>query len=267
MFLADCHNHTSCSTDSDADLGQMLVQAARMGLSMVCTTDHLDLVSRDGDLWDDWTWDPHIAHHRYWQEHRPEGVELRFGGEINVPHQFEERCRRLVEQAPLDMVVGSAHNMSEPCGRQDYILWDYKDEETCHRALDDYFDSLLAISKLDFIDILAHIPYVLRYMNDRDGNHITLERSYDRLEVILKNLIHRGAGIEINTNRGKVLDRYGPILQMYRRLGGEIVTLGSDAHRPEDVGKGIEGAAQYMKGLGFQYYTVYRRRKPEFIPL
>jgi histidinol-phosphatase (PHP family) len=54
---------------------------------------------------------------------------------------------------------------------------------------------------------------------------------------------------------------------MYRQLGGEIVTLGSDAHRVEDVGKGIEGAAQYLKELGFQYYTVYHRRKPEFIPL
>ena len=267
MYLADCHNHTCCSPDSDADLGQILAQAARMGLSMVCTTDHLDLISRDGVLWEDWDWTPHLEQYRYWREHGPEGVELCLGGEINVPHQFEARCRRLVEQVPLDLVVGSAHNMSEGCGRQDYILWDYKDEETCHHALDDYFDGLLAMSKLDFIDVLAHIPYVLRYMNDRDGNCITLERYSDRLEVILKNLIQRGAGMEVNTNRGKVLDRYKPILQMYKRLGGEIVTLGSDSHRPEDIGKGIEGAAQFLKELGYRYYSVYRRRRPEFIPL
>jgi len=268
MYLADCHNHTSCSQDSDADLGQMLARAERMGLSMVCTTDHLDLISRDAILWPDWDWAPLLAQHRYWQEHGPQGVELCLGGEINVPHQFAERCRRLVAQAPLDMVMGSAHNMNEDCGRQDFILWDYRNNEPlCHRALDDYFDELLAISQLDFIDILAHIPYTLRYMNARDGNHITLERYYDRLEVILKNLIQRGAGMEVNTNRGKVLEVYRPILQMYRRLGGEIVTLGSDSHVPEDIGKGIEGAALLLKELGFDYYTVYRRRKPEFIPL
>lgn len=267
MFLADCHNHTCCSQDSDADLGQVLEQAARMGLSMVCTTDHLDLISRDGVLWDDWDWSPLLAQHRYWQEHGPKDVELCLGGEVNVPHQFEDRVRNLLGQVSLDMVMGSAHNMSERYDRQDFILWNYVDEETCHKALDDYFDELLAISQLDFIDILAHIPYTLRYMNARDGNHITLERYYDRLEVILKNLIRRGAGMEVNTNRGKVLEVYRPILQMYRRLGGEIVTLGSDSHVPEDIGKGIEGAALLLKELGFDYYTVYRRRKPEFIPL
>ena len=267
MYLADCHNHTSCSPDSDADLGLILVQAARMGLSMVCTTDHLDLVSRDGVLWDDWDWTPHLEQHRYWREHAPEGVELCFGGEVNVPHQFPERCRRLVEQVPLDLVVGSAHNMTGRYGRQDFALWDYRDEDTCHRALDEYFDGLLAMSGLDFIDVMAHIPYTLRYMNARDGNHVTLERYYDRLEVILKNLICRGAGMEVNTNRGKVLEVYRPILQMYRDLGGEIVTLGSDSHLPEDIGKGIKGAALLLKELGFRYYTVYRRRRPEFIPL
>ncbi len=267
MYLADCHNHTGCSPDSDADLGQILAQAARMGLSMVCTTDHLDLVSRDGVLWPDWDWAPLLAQHHYWQEHGPKDVELRLGGEVNVPHQFEPRVRNLLGQAPLDLVVGSAHNMSERNNRQDFILWHYKDEATCHKALDDYFDELLAISQLDFIDILAHIPYTLRYMNDRDGNHVTLDRYRDRLEVILTNLIHRGAGIEVNTNRGKTLEVYRPILEQYRALGGEIVTLGSDSHLPEDIGKGIEGAALFLKELGFRYYTVYRRRRPEFIPI
>ena len=268
VYLADCHNHTGCSPDSDADLGQILARAAKVGLSMVCTTDHLDLISRDGVLWPDWDWEPLLAQHRYWQEHGPKGVELCLGGEVNVPHQFTDRVRNLLAQAPLDMVVGSAHNMSEACGRKDFVLWDYRDNEPlCHKALDDYFDELLAISKLEFIDVLAHIPYVLRYMNDRDGNRVTLERYDDRLEVILKTLIHRGAGIEVNTNRGKTLEVYRPILQMYRRLGGEIVALGSDSHLPEDIGKGIEGAARLVGELGFRYYTVYRRRKPEFIPL
>lgn len=267
MYLADSHNHTACSQDSDADLGQILAQAARVGLSMVCTTDHLDLVSRDGVRWPDWDWAPLLAQHHYWQEHGPKDVELRLGGEVNVAHQFPERVRNLLTQAPLDLVVGSAHNMSERYDRQDFALWHYTDEEICHRALDDYFDGLLALSKLNFIDILAHIPYTLRYMNARDGNHVTLERYYDRLEVILKNLIQRGAGMEVNTNRGKVLEVYRPILQMYRRLGGEIVTLGSDSHLPEDIGKGIKGATLLLKELGFDYYTVYRRRKPEFIPI
>ena len=60
---------------------------------------------------------------------------------------------------------------------------------------------------------------------------------------------------------------YRPLLEQYRSLGGEIVTLGTDAHIPEDIGKGIGDAAGLLKELGFRYYTVYRRRRPEFIPL
>lgn len=267
MYLADCHNHTSSSMDSDADLSAVLEQASRAGLNMVCTTDHMDLLSRTNEVLKDWDWTPILEQHRLARENCPAEVELRLGAELNAAHVFPERNRRLVELAELDMVAGSVHNMSQAIGGQDFCLWTYTDEEMCHRALDDYFNSLLILSKIDFVDVMAHIPYTLRYMNDRDGNRVTLDRYFDRLEVILTNLIARGAGMEVNTNRGKVLEIYRPILRMYRRLGGEIVTLGSDSHRPEDIGKGIPGAALLLKELGFRYYTVFRRRKPEFIPL
>lgn len=267
MFLADCHNHTRCSKDSDAPLSCMLEQAAAMGLSMVCTTDHMDLLERDGTVLEDWDWAPVLEQHRQAQATCPPGLEVRLGAELNAAHVFPQRCRRLVEQVELDLVAGSVHNMSAALGGEDFILWRYADEDTCYRALDDYFDSLLILSETDFVDVLAHIPYTLRYMTDRDGNSVTLERYRPQLEVLFTNLIHRGAGIEVNTNRGKVLDRYRPLLEQYRRLGGEIITLGSDAHRPEDIGKGIADAAGLLKELGFRYYTVYRRRRPEFIPL
>lgn len=267
MFLADCHNHTCCSKDSDAPLVQVLEQAARTGLSMVCTTDHMDLLSRTNEVLDDWDWSVILDQNNRAQACCPKGVELRLGAELNAAHVLPERNRRLVEQAPLDLVVGSVHNMSQALGGQDFCLWTYTDGEMCHRALDDYFNSLLILSGIDFVDVLAHIPYTLRYMNARDGNRVTLERYRERLEVIFRRLIHRGAGIEVNTNRGKVLEIYRPILEQYRRLGGEIVTLGSDSHRPEDIGKGIAEAAQLLRDTGLRYYTVFRRRKPEFIPL
>lgn len=267
MFLADCHNHTCCSKDSDAPLVRVAQQAARVGLSMVCTTDHMDLLTREGTVLEDWSWAPVLEQHRLAREAGIPGLELRLGAEMNAAHVFPERNRRLVEMVELDLAVGAVHNMSAALGGEDFILWHYADEDTCYRALDDYFDSLLTLSRLDFIDVLAHIPYTLRYMNERDGNHITLERYRERLEDIFTNLINRGAGVEVNTNRGKSLEVYRPLLEQYRSLGGEIVTLGTDAHTPEDIGKGIGDAAGLLKELGFRYYTVYRRRRPEFIPL
>lgn len=267
MYLADCHNHTCCSHDSDAPLSVMLEQAARLGLSMVCTTDHMDLINRQGTILPDWDWKPILEQHERALAACPSRVELRLGAELNLPHLLPDRHLRLLAQAPLDLVVGSVHNMSAELGGLDFLLWTYTDEALCYKVLDDYFASLLALSRTDFVDILGHIPYVLRYMNDRDGNRVTLDRYRDRLEVILTNLIHRGAGIEVNTNRGKSLADYRSLLEQYRRLGGEIITIGTDAHIPDDLGKGVAEAARLLKELGFRYYTIFRQRKPEFISL
>ena len=265
MFLADCHNHTRCSADCEESLLRVAEQAARVGLSMVCITDHLDLLGRSGKVLDHWDWQPCIQQLEQARVRCPKGLELCMGIEINVPHRFPERSRQILGQAQLDLVVGSAHNLQKD--GMDFCEWTYPDEARCHEALDDYFDSLLAMSQMEEVDVLAHIPYTLRYMNDRDGNRVTLEGYYDRIEAILSNLIARGAGMELNTNRGKSVQDYRSILERYRRLGGEIVTLGSDAHVAEDIGKGIVSATQLLRELGFRYYTVYRRRKPEFIPL
>ena len=267
MYLADCHNHTCCSPDSGAPLELVLEQAARMGLSHICTTDHMDLIDREGTDCPDWDWSPILEQHRRAQQ-SVRGVEVRLGAELNCPHLYPERNRRLIGQAPLDLVVGSVHNVSRARGGRDFILWDYPDEETCYRVLDDYVDSLLALSAVDFVDVLAHIPYVMRYMTDRDGRQVSMERYEPKLHTVFTNLIARGAGIEVNTNRGRnVLERYRPLLEQYRRLGGEIITLGSDSHTPEDIGKGIANAVELLRELGFRYYTVYRRRVPEFIPI
>lgn len=265
MFLADCHNHTQCSADCEEPLLRVVEQAARVGLSMVCTTDHLDLLGRSGKVLERWDWTPCLQQQERVSALCPKGLELRMGIEVNVPHLFPGRARQLLGQVELDLVVGSAHNLQRD--GMDFCEWTYPDEKCCYRALDDYFDSLLAISKMAEVDVLAHIPYTLRYMNDRDGNHVTLDDYYERVEAILSNLVQRGAGMELNTNRGKSLAEYRPILERYRRLGGEIITIGSDAHAAQDIGKGIPEAAQLLRELGFRYYTVYRRRKPEFISL
>ena len=265
MFLADCHNHTRCSADCEESLLRVAEQAARVGLSMVCTTDHLDLLGRSGKVLEHWDWQPCVEQLEQACACCPKGLELRMGIEINVPHLFPERARQLLGQAELDLVVGSAHNLQKD--GMDFCEWMYPDEARCYEALDDYFSSLLAMSKMEEVDVLAHIPYTLRYMNDRDGNHAVLDGYYDRIETILSNLIARGAGMELNTNRGKSVADYRPILERYRRLGGEIVTLGSDAHVAEDIGKGIPEGLELLRELGFRYYTVYRRHKPEFIPL
>ena len=70
--------------------------------------------------------------------------------------------------------------------------------------------------------------------------------------------------MEINTCRGHTIGAWKPILELYKSCGGEIVTVGSDAHTPADVGKGIPAACALLSACGFRYVCTYEKRKPVF---
>ena len=66
---------------------------------------------------------------------------------------------------------------------------------------------------------------------------------------------------------GQTLEPWLPVLRDYKDLGGEIITVGSDAHAPEPLGKGLREAYAMMADCGFRYVAVYHQRKPEMIRL
>ena len=94
---------------------------------------------------------------------------------------------------------------------------------------------------------------------------LDVKRYWDQIEAILKCVVESGRGIECNTSRGQ-----GPwlpgrdILRRYRELGGEIITLGSDAHTPEFVGEGIREGQELLRECGFRYICTFRELKPIF---
>ena len=54
------------------------------------------------------------------------------------------------------------------------------------------------------------------------------------------------------------------LLSLYREMGGEIITFGSDAHDTEHVGHAFAETAGLLKEIGFTSYCTYREMKPEF---
>ena len=91
------------------------------------------------------------------------------------------------------------------------------------------------------------------------------------IDPLLKILIENGKSLECNTGGFKYgLGQPNPcrkILMRYRELGGEMITIGSDAHTPEYVGYAFDTCRELLSDCGYKYFTVYHGRKPEFIPL
>ncbi len=265
MFLADLHTHSLCSPDGFVPMGEMAQAAHRAGLTGLCITDHCDLLDLHGAFTPDFDWGPVRAAYDQARAALPPGLELGLGVELGEAYEAPETARAILAQAPpLDFVIGSVHNFRTLEGKRDFYSADYRDLDLCHAALEDYLDTLCDLAGLtDCYDTLAHILYPLRYMRQAGQEVDLAQRDYpERLGRALQRVAQAGKALEVNTWRGRTVEEWAPILRQFKALGGEYVTVGSDAHKPQDVGKGVAEAYALLRRCGFRYTAVYRNRKP-----
>lgn len=266
MYLTDLHTHSILSMDGHAPLSEMAQAAVDAGLSALTVTDHYDMLTEDGKRNLTYDWAPVLAQFAQTVPQFEGRLTLHQGIELGEVHVSPEHARAVLAQAgdALDMVIGSIHNYREEHGGGEYYYVRFDTPEVCHAVLDDYFTSMEELVALpDCYDVLGHIIYPLRYMH-RDGQEISLAPYRDRIAAILRTVIDTGHAIEVNTCRGNTVEDWRDILELYRDLGGKIVTTGSDAHFPADVGKGIRESCALLRECGFDRIAVYARRKPEF---
>ena len=260
MYLTDYHTHTLRSPDSETPLAQMAQAAAEAGLAELCVTDHCDLLGLYGEPVRDYDWPPSVAQYREEKARFSGRLTIKLGLELGMAHLDPPAANAILSQPELDFVLGSIHNLSPELGGMDFFYVPYPDEAACYAALDNYFTSMAALAATGLYDVLAHIIYPLRYMRFP----ISLERYHDRILSILRAAAEGGRGMEVNTYRGRTVAEWGPVLDLFRQAGGEIVTVGSDAHVPEGVGKGIREALELLAAHGFRYVCTYEKRKPVF---
>lgn len=270
-LLTDQHCHTRVSPDSQASLYDMAMAEYAAGVRHLCITDHCDTVH-----WRTLERFPpcrtvarrELEALEAVRDRLPADLHVRLGLELAELQLWPELTEELAGAAWLDLVLGS-HHINSRFG--DYHEQRYDDPAHCHALWDIYLDNLQWVADRDYYDVMAHIGYFRRYAH-RQGvdTALTLDRYGDRVEHLLKTIIRHGRGIELNCSG--LRDGCGPfpseeILRLYRALGGQLVTLGSDAHRPEDAAKCIDEGRQVLLACGFRYVAVYEKHVPFFIPL
>ena len=271
MFLTDYHVHSDVSEDSDAAMWDMVRAEAAAGVGIVCFTNHCDLFR-----WQDDAPNPRCRVvtsesaeklREMCGAHRVP-IEVRLGTELAEGHRDPALAGELAADPALDFVLGSLHLLP---GWGDLHDLHYTSAEQCEFFFDLYLDELQQIAALDFYDVLAHLGYGRRYMRRAGVDAaMTLSRFGGKIERLLRTVVEKGKGLEINCSG--IRDGCGPfpseeILRLYRSLGGEIVTVGSDAHSPRNAAKCVREGHEVLRRCGFDHVTVFRQRKPEFIKL
>ena len=269
MILWDCHMHSSFSADSETPMENMIQKAVSLGFQGICFTEHLDPDYPEVPDPIDFSLDLSAYQKKIMElkEIWRSRIELCFGIELGLQPHLSGEFRKLLLDTPFDFVIGSSHVVH---GYDPYYP-DFFRNRPEHQAYLEYFQSILEnLTAFQGMDVYGHIDYVVRYGPNKNQNY-SYKQYQDILDEILQRIIAAGKGIELNTGGYHYgLGEPNPcreIILRYRELGGEIITIGADAHSPDKIGYSFEQAACVLKDCGFSYYTVFLDRKPDFLPI
>lgn len=260
---ADFHMHTGFSSDADVKPEEMIKQAIALGLETICFTDHNDMDYPKAtefrlDV------DAYFAELQRLQERYREKIDIRIGVELGLQPHLGLYHHEFVQKKPFDFVIGSVHVVD---GKDPYYP-DFFETMTDAAAYQKTFEETLENIKQnrDF-DVLGHIDYIVRYGKGR-AKEYSYEKYADLIDEILITLISNGKGIELNTAGFKYgLEFCHPhpqIIKRYHELGGEILTIGSDGHKPEHIAYDFHKVKSILEACGIEYYTEFKKRKPIF---
>lgn len=270
-ILADVHVHSNHSGDSQASLTSQIEKAISLGMQFICFTDHndFDFPYMPEDLPDMFLLNVPVyqAELLSLKKKYQDQINILFGVELGLDHSVLAKNQLLAKTYPFDFIIGSSHLCH---GKDPYYasFYENRNEKAAHR---EYFESILEnIKEYSDYDVYGHLDYVVRYGPTKNSNYSYPDHA-DVLDEILKRLIEAGKGIEANTGGYRCgLGCTNPsidILKRYHALGGEILTIGSDAHDPKDLGAHFAETAELLKQIGFRYYCIFENRKPTFLRL
>ena len=191
------------------------------------------------------------------------GLKIRRGMEFGLLPDNLEQFRQDLQRRPFDFVLGSIHFADD----QDVYFDGYWANRTVFQAERRYLEQTLACLQVhDQFDVLAHLTYISKTAAHPAPRPVPFGEHREIIEEILRILVDKGKGLEMNSSG---VDRCGGFLptadyfRRFRELGGEIVTIGSDAHRCDRVGQYSRQACEILKDI-FGYVCTFENRKPIF---
>ncbi len=275
----DYHIHTEFSDDSEYPVEQVIKDSIKMGLDEICFTDHVDYgIKKDWDEPGEMIYrkggpgEPeemplaNVHYPTYYETIKEmqvlynDKIQLKFGLEFGMQAHTIEKYEKLFARFPFDFIILSIHEVED----KEFWNQDFQRGRTQKEYNERYYEELLyLVRNYHNYSVLGHMDLITRY--DLAGIY-PFEKLKPILTEILKTVIADGKGIEVNTSS----PRYGlpdltpsrDILRLYRELGGRIVTIGSDSHKPEHLGAFIDETKKELKMLGFKEFCTFEKMQP-----
>ena len=261
--MFDFHMHSNISFDSEAPVIELARAALAGSLREICFTDHCDHMSN-----------PNGPHHliseadysaAYDALELP-GLVIHRGIETGLTRWNVEALREILSRRNYDFVIGSVHFV-EAAGGYDPYDAEFWEGRTVKESFRLYLEETLRLVRIhDNFDVLGHLTYACKSMHNPTHEPMRYKDFADLADEIMRILVQKGKGMEVNTSG---IDRAGVFLpdadylRRFKELGGEIVTVGSDAHDGSRVGQYANEALALLKDI-FGHVCTFSERIPTF---
>ncbi len=258
--MFDYHIHSHVSFDSKCPPEEYLRAAKNAGLQEICFTDHYDFNDIFREKQDLFTID---AYRSAYDGLKSNKVTVRRGVEFGLTPWNQPELKDLLNAYDFDFIMGSVHYAGgyDPYGKEFWL----------HNGMDTAFEKYLlqtleCVKVHEDFDVLGHLNYVCKSAHNPTKKPLYYADYLDICDEIMKILVQKGKGMEINTSG---VDRVGDFLpsldflKRFKELGGEIVTVGSDSHNSDRIGQYIDKALSMAKEV-FGHVCTFDKRNPIF---
>ncbi len=256
MIIADYHVHTSFSIDCDVPMTDQCEAAIAAGVSEIAFTEHVDHDECDADSKEQYDYEAYGSEVERCRELYRGQLQILRAAEIDWNRSIADDVMAFVDRTSFDFIIGSVHNLDHK-----YVGFSAPDDFGGAAAMyERYYDEMLSLVQAGFPSVVGHLDLPRRY---HDVSPLDVDRDHfeARLREIFRVAAANGVGFEINTSglvRGKGYSFPEPeVLAWFVEEGGEVVTVGSDSHRPEQVGGYIAATYDRLADLGVDWRTSF----------
>ncbi len=264
----DYHIHTRLCGHAEGELEEYVAAAQQKGLREIGFADHIPMyflppAERDPAIAMPAEELPLYARMVRDVQEKTAPYPVKFGLEADYAPGLEKELAAILRDYEFDFVLGSVHfldgwGFDNPKYLAGYDRWD-RDE-----LYDRYFELLGRAAASGLFDIIAH-PDLIKKFGYRPAGDIT--RLY---EETVKTIAAAGICVEVNTAglRAPVREIYpqARFLELCCRYRVPV-SLGSDAHRPDQVGAGFQAAVALLKSVGYTEVVTFTKRRKNYCPL
>ncbi|MCQ2417554.1 MAG: histidinol-phosphatase HisJ family protein [Oscillospiraceae bacterium] len=276
-MIMDLHTHTHHSPDAEAQtVEERAIAAEAMGLQYMAITDHVEInrfypaayyhavesemFSYNGCG----VFEGSVSETVLAQQAHP-SLRILCGAEIGQIPQDIEKSRMLYRDERVDLIIGSVHELPQ---REDFFFLDYS-KENIPKLVDAYFAEVLRTAETDCYDILAHLTYGLRYLPNRAAYDLTPH--LELIDEIFQTLIKKEKALELNGSGLKYAEPFTDpgyeMLCRYRKMGGRMLTISTDAHDTKYLGSGVAKLEEMAKSAGFTELVWFEKHIPHGVKL